>query len=144
MLVYLPFTHYLAGSIVVLALYYITIWLLYFKKKLAAGTSIHQQINLFAGPGMKNNVDISANTDLSPDVHDFLDELNALLLQSAAESMLKETLSTCVNKLLQKYESIKSSAFQPAITNLIAVEAENKCNIHFDAEELAALWNPPS
>lgn len=93
---------------------------------------------------MKNNVDISANTDLSPDVHDFVDELNALLLQSAAESMIKATLSTSINTLLQKYEALKGSPFQPAIMNLIAVEAENKCNIHFDAEELVALWNPPS
>lgn len=87
-----------------------------------------------------------ANTepDLSPYVHDFVDELNALLLQSAAEGMVKETLSTCMNKLLQKYESLKGSPFQPAIINLIAVEAENKCNIHFDADQLAALWNAPS
>ncbi len=144
MLVYLPFMHYLAGSIVVLALYYITVWLLYFKKKPAARTSTHQQINLFAEPEAKNNVDIPANTDFSPAVYDLVDELNALFLQSAAEGIVKNSLRTCIHKLLQKHESLKRSPFQPAIMNLIAVEAENKCNIHFDAEELVALWNPPS
>ncbi len=107
---------------------------------------MHQQTSLFVEPDVKNNITVSSNTepDLSPDVHDFVDELNAFLLQSAAEGMVKETLSTCMNKLLQKYECLKGSPFQPAIMNLIAVEAENKCNIHFDADELAALWNPPS
>lgn len=107
---------------------------------------MHQQTSLFVEPVVKNNVAVPANTepDLSPDVHDFVDELNALLLQSAAESMIKETLSISINALLQKYEALKGSPFQPAIINLIAVEAENKCNIHFDADGLAALWNPPS
>lgn len=129
-----------------LALYYIIVWLLYFTKKHAVQTSTHQQTSLFVEPAVKNNVAMPANTepDLSPYVHDFVDELNALLLQSAAEGMVKETLSTCMNKLLQKYESLKGSPFQPAIINLIAVEAENKCNIHFDADQLAALWNAPS
>lgn len=129
-----------------LSLYYIIVWLLYFTKKHAVQTSTHQQTSLFVEPAAKNNVAVSNNTepDLSPDVHDFVDELNALLLQSAAESMIKATLSTSINTLLQKYEALKGSPFQPAIMNLIAVEVENKCNIHFDADELAALWNPPS
>ena len=146
MLVYLPFTHYLTGSIIALLFFYIIIWLLYFRKKPSGQISKSQQAALFVETDSQNNIAISSNTeaDLSRNMHDFVDELNTLLLRSAKEGTIKQMLSTYINKLLEKYEGLKGSPFQPAIMNLIAVEAENKCNIHFDADELAALWNPPS
>jgi hypothetical protein len=134
MLIYLPFTNYLTGSAVVLVLYYVIIWLLYFAKRpqayipsfvVSADTAILKQ---------------KQENDLSPQVYDFTDELNALLLQSAAQQDDKDEVSQSVYRLLQKYPSLKGSSFQSPISSLIKQESADKCNIAFDAAELTALW----
>lgn len=134
MLIYLPFANYLTGSAVVLALYYVTIWLLYFVKKPVAAiapSAISHDKPVF---------EQKRENDLSPQVYDFTDELNALLLQSEAQQDDKDEVSQSVHKLLQKYPSLKDSSFQSPITSLIKQEAADKCNIVFDAAELTALW----
>ncbi len=134
MLIYLPFTSYLTGSAVVFVLYYIIVWLLYFAKKPQASVP-SPPVNVHA-PVLQRNQE----NDLSPQVYDFTDELNALLLQSAAQQDDKGEVSQSVHQLLQKYPSLKGSSFQSPITSLIKQEAADKCNITFEADELTALW----
>lgn len=134
MLIYLPFTNYLTGSAVVLAFYYVIIWLLYFARKPHAAV---------AAPVVNNDKPVfeqKNDHDLSPQVYDFTGELNALLLQSAAQSDDKDTITFSISNLLQKYPSLKDSSFQSPITSLIKQEAADKCNIVFEADELTALW----
>jgi len=138
MLIYLPFTYYLAGSVVVLALYYVIVWLLCFVKKQPASL---QRLPPHAPSSFPTlQAEQHPDRDLSPEMYDFMDELNALLLQSAVEHASKEELAGSISRLLQKYERLKGSSFQSPIISLITNEAADKCAVQFDAEELTALW----
>lgn len=134
MLIYLPFTSYLTGSVVVLTIYYLIIWLLYFIKKPQAVV----QANIVSQP--LPTIQQRDDNDLSPQVFDFTDELNALLLQSAVQKDDKESIFISITNLLQKYPSLKNSSFQSPITSLIKQEAADKCNVELNAAELTAMW----
>lgn len=134
MLIYLPFSSYLTGSGVILGLYYVVIWLLYFAKKPATSIAVSPVNNFIPSTQQKDD------SALSPQVYDFTDELNALLLQSAAQGDDKVALTEAVTNLIHKYPSLKSSSFQSPISSLIKQEAADKCNVEFDAAELTAMW----
>lgn len=51
--------------------------------------------------------------------------------------MEKDELHPSLKILFQKYPSIKGS--ENGITNLIAVTAENNCDVHFSADEFEGL-----
>jgi heme/copper-type cytochrome/quinol oxidase subunit 2 len=136
---------YIAASVVLLAVYYVSVILLYYRKNKKPATQRTEhpdplQPTLFAQPNLAASGIQPTEPDLSDTVYDFVDELRALLLQSAADQAEKDGLYGGISRLLQKYPKLKGSAFQSAITNLIAMEAENQCAVHFTAEELALLW----
>lgn len=143
---------YLTGCGALTAIYYAAVWFRYFRKDLAMDqhpgrmtdrplqnqpNTLFSQDRISASPPDKEQ----ALPDLSHQVHDLVDELRALLAESAAEHSNKEELARMIHQLLKKYPALNGSNFQPPITNLIAVETENNCHIRFDAEELAAFWN---
>jgi hypothetical protein len=131
--------------LVFLAVYYATVILLYYRKNTQPAIQRTEQAPssepvLFGQPDFPEQSVHPAEPDLSGIVHDFVDELEALLLQSEADQADKPALSITISRCLQKYTQLKGSVFQSAINNLIGVNAENQCNIHFTAEELIALW----
>lgn len=79
--------------------------------------------------------------ELTHTVHDLADELRALLQQLAAQASGKDELLSAVLRLLKKYPALKGSGFQQPLTQLVATESENHCNIRLTADELAGLWN---
>jgi hypothetical protein len=136
---------YITASVVFLAVYYATVILLYYRKNTQPAIQRTEHITspepvLFGQTDFPEQNVHPAEPDLSGTVHDFVDELEALLLQSEADQADKPTLSITISQCLQKYPQLNGSVFQSAINNLIGVNAENQCNIHFTAEELVALW----
>lgn len=78
--------------------------------------------------------------DLNTLIHDLVDELNALLSQSSAEQLSKDDLTVSISRLLNKYPDLYHNGFKQDILNLIRMECEDKCDIHFSADELVKLW----
>jgi hypothetical protein len=83
---------------------------------------------------------VAASADLSPVVHDLVNELGALVQQAAAQKLEKETLLSALSKLLKKYPVLTGSNFQGGITTLIVTEVETHCGIRISAEEQLRLW----
>jgi hypothetical protein len=136
---------YITASLVFLVVYYATVILLYYRKNTQPAIQRTEQAPspkpvLFGQPDFPEQNDHPAKPDLSGTVHDFVDELEALLLQSRADQADKPTLSITISRCLQKYPQLKGSVFQSAINNLMGVNAEDQCSIHFTTEELVALW----
>lgn len=148
MLIYLSFTAYLSYSAGVMLLYYAAVWFLfYFKKPSVLSSSASSaftkqsiQPNPFDQHRSANERKETA-PDEFPLVHDLVDELNALLLQLNAEKADKEQVDVSLQRLLQKYPTLNGSDYQASINHLIGVETENKCGLHFSAEEILNLWN---
>lgn len=149
MVKHITWQEYAIACLILGVLYYAAVLLAYYRKKPAAAKVQEppfvpdmEQGTLFTGeavpvpsPPFKTIL-----PDLSPYVHDFVDELNALLAQAAADAADKATLFGFIQGLLQKYPALKGSGFQPSITTLIATESETQCSVKFNAEEQAAFW----
>lgn len=68
------------------------------------------------------------------------DELKQLFQEAGKKRYIKEELIMALQNQLIGYTDLKDSNFRPSVHNYIAVESENKCSIHLDAEELNILW----
>jgi hypothetical protein len=123
---------YITASVVFLAVYYATVILLYYRENTQPAIQRTEHITspepvLFGQTDSPEQNVHPAEPDLSGIVHDFVNELEALLLQSEADQADKPTLSITISRCLQKYPRLKGSVFQSVINNLIGVNAENQC-----------------
>lgn len=147
MLPHINWAQYLMACAVVLAVYYAAVIALFFKKLSPAipAKNTPKQTTLFNSvedtpleqPVATDEQPIPA---LPPEVSGFVSELNALLEQSAAVEEEKNVIKESIQRLLQKYPSLKDSELKASINHLIAVETERICLLHFSADELAGLW----
>jgi hypothetical protein len=143
---------YAIACLVLMAIYYVIVILLFYRNKISTVTkraafkkaekSNDSLPSLF--PEQNGKVFTIQNQspapDLSPLVHDLVDELEAFLLQAEADEAEKEIVLGYINKLLQRYPALKGSPYQSAINNLISVSSETHCNIRFNAEEQLTFW----
>lgn len=139
---------YLVACGILAALFYAVVLFRYYrgelfksgKQPLSPPTT---QASLFPqDQGMTDGSSINRQqVELTHSVHDLTDELRALLQQLAAQASGKEELLSATSRLLKKYPALNGSGFQQPLTNLIAAEAENHCNIRLAADELEELWN---
>ncbi|MFT3749138.1 MAG: hypothetical protein QM768_12505 [Agriterribacter sp.] len=141
-------TVYLAACGVLAALYYAVVLFRYYRSALfqsgkrplsppTAQASLYPQEQHMTQASSTSRQQV----ELTHSVHDLTDELRVLLLQLAAQGCSKEELLHAVSRLLKKYPALKGSGFEQPLTNLVAAEAENHCNIRLETDELTALWN---
>ena len=69
-------------------------------------------------------------------------EIKKLVEKAAADKTVKGELIFALQGLLnsEPYRVLKGGPFKEGINNHVRVEAEMKCSIHLDAEELNGLW----
>jgi hypothetical protein len=143
----ISWSSYLTVSFLLLLFYYSAVVLLYFRKDIAlrlkkGKASVPQPSAdsvLFAEPIRQQGNKLDAAS--AAPMHSLVDEIQAYINQAGQQGADKGEVTISIKKLLQKYPAIKGSIFQAGITNLIAVIAEDKCAIHFNADELRGLWD---
>jgi hypothetical protein len=114
--------------------YYRKDWLYRLSGKKSPGSSFQPVV---PSPAMATGV--AAANPLLPVVHDVVDEIRALL-QAEGSAANKENLLDKLRRLLQKYPTLKNTAFQPSINQLIAVDMKSKCSIELRQDEIGGLW----
>jgi len=84
----------------------------------------------------------SVREDRFPLLYSMADEIRDLILQAGESGMVRGELIGALQSLIGKeqYLSLNDAQYRVAINNLVAVEAEQQCGIHFDADELNQLW----
>ena len=82
---------------------------------------------------------LNEEQNLSPDTHDFADEI-AAYTSSCDNSIEKEELLHHLRKIILKYPSLADSESQYELNQLITMLTENDCSIHLSAEEASELW----
>ena len=71
---------------------------------------------------------------------------SSLSLHDCSEEMLphgdytKEQIILSLRQLVTKFPTLKYSPYHSSITNLIAIECENKCAIHLSSDDLNDVW----
>lgn len=81
----------------------------------------------------------TAANPLLPLVYDLVDEIRALL-QAEGSATNKDNLLDKLRRLLQKYPTLKNTAFQSSINQLLATDCKNHCSMDLDENEIRALW----
>lgn len=126
-------------------LYYLVVYLLYFRNTLETG--IHQRLDSFNSDSTKKEElpslfdhPSNAEDNLEPTVYACMDELNAFFENNKKSKAVKSEVMFALHSLLQKYPALKNSDYRQSITNVIATQCENICSIHLSAEELKGVW----
>lgn len=142
---------YLTTSVISLLIYYAGVLLLFFRKDINRSSQFSKPKAVKYSSGLygpqSHKADSKSDREATQldaasaaPMHSLVDELQAFISQAGKDGMEKEELHSSLKKLLDKYPSIKGSLFENGITNLIAVTAENNCDVHFSADELRGLW----
>ena len=132
---------YLTIVIVLLAVYYVFIGLLYYSSNivgLLSGKKFTQRDTLTSVVGMDT---LTEKKNLFQTAHSLSDEIQAYLNEAGRNSLNKEDVVQSLKVMLAKYPVIKDLPFRDVIQNLIRREAETYCSIHLSEEEINELWN---
>jgi hypothetical protein len=128
--------------VVIVVLYYGYVGVSYYRKdwlyrltgKKSPGSFLQPVVPF---PAMPNGA--AAANPLLPLVHDVVDEIRALL-QAEGSAANKNNLLDKLRRLLQKYPTLKNTAFQPSINQLISVDTKSKCSVELWQDEISGLW----
>jgi hypothetical protein len=101
----------------------------------------HDILQLISGKKVTTNDVVAANQNPEPLIQSFSDEIRAFMEQAGKNELDKKDIIQSLHLLLKKYPTLKDSAFQESIQNLIINECTSYCSIHLSEEELSVLWN---
>jgi hypothetical protein len=110
-------------------LYYLFIWIFYFKGKFSSL------------PGVAHLRRLAYQGEDSPDevigtAQHVMDELRPVFTRA----ITKNELLYALRLKLQKYNGWEEPAFRDAVTTFILRESQSKCSIRLDEEDRRALW----
>jgi hypothetical protein len=76
------------------------------------------------------------------EVYALAGELRAFIHEAGMRSMIREELMQGLRMLVdqERYRPLNEPKYRIALNNVVAVEAEERCAIHFDALELNEIW----
>ena len=114
---------------VILSIYYVAVALFYYRTEL---------VQLFQG----RRAEVAAQDIDNGEriVQSVIDELNAFFEEAKKTKWVKNELLFALQKLLIKYSSIRDSIYKESINNLIIVQSQNICSVHFNDEEINHVW----
>lgn len=73
-------------------------------------------------------------------VYACMDELNAYFEEAKREKCVKEEFIYSLQRILQKYPTLKSSHYKESIMSVIISEAEHICSIHLKEDDVVQVW----
>jgi hypothetical protein len=131
---------------ILLAGYYLVIYLLYFRSDFSIKPAGNRRLwtPVEQGGAGQSSLFPSAAAAGTPEV-DLLasacvDELGAYFREASRSKTTKEELLFALTQLLSKYPSLPLSEYIVSINNLIRSEAEHHCSIHISSEEVVSVW----
>lgn len=144
------------------ALYYIIIWVLFYRKKSfrtarAASDNGSAFVELAGqeqtrlspesppvSPGPSNKAETEnrppQDTDLYPLANELVEVIDEFVIEAGKKQMVKEELVYGIHKLIEQYPALHQSGFKVAINNYIGIALKNNCPFVLDDRELASLW----
>jgi hypothetical protein len=132
---------FITALVVMIGLYYLYVGVSYYRKDLWCRLRTQKSPGLSARPVAAPAMPDASPTPnpLLPVVHDLVDEIRALL-QAEGNAANKDDLLGKLQRLLQKYPTLKDTPFQPSISQLIYIESKNQCALDLDEDEVGGLW----
>jgi hypothetical protein len=69
-----------------------------------------------------------------------MDELTAFFEEAGRRKWVKEELMQVLQNILHKYRSLKASSYKESLSNVVVAQCEQNCSIHLNAEDLVRVW----
>lgn len=133
------------------AVYYLFVYLVYFRKGFAQRLSFRSQ-SIHPAPLKRDEGALTLFEQNSPEfvqpekdteehvVYACMDELNAFFENQKKSKSVKAEVMFALHTILQKYPSLKTSEYKDSLTNVLATQCEAICSIHLSADELKGVW----
>ncbi len=120
---------YFVCIIIATFLYYLFVWIVFFKAKLAllAGITNFRRVSMYG--------DDQPDEVLTTAQH-IMDEVRPLF----SDCTMKNELIFALNLKLKKYVEWEETEFRKIINEFIATEGESKCSIHLSERDIAKVW----
>jgi len=128
----ISWSSYIVTVLLLSAIYYLFIGYWYYRDDL---------LQLVSGKRITTNDNVVSMQRHQPLEQSFSDEVRAFMNEAGENKMSKKDIIQSLQLLLQKYPTLKNSASQESIQNLIVNECTTYCSIHLSDEELSVLWN---
>jgi hypothetical protein len=144
-----------------LAGYYLAIYLLYYRSDFKIGLSRKSLGNSLSSPVPSNNREMQTDTMLQPSLFDkieapllptavvsteeylaeyCMDELSAFFEEARSRRWVHEELIMALQSILRKYPALKSSSYKEPLSNVIVTQSENFCSLHLGREDMVRVW----
>lgn len=115
------------------ALYYISVYLLYFRKDLVLSRSKPKE-------GIASGA-MPSSPPREEELYDHaLDELAAFFEEAKKRRWEKSELLYSIQRFLKKYYALKNTFQAEALIKTIRLQAEEICPVHFSDEEIVHVW----
>jgi len=132
MLTQISWSSYIVTVLLLSAVYYLFIGYLYYRDDL---------LKLVSGKRVTTHDFVSTAFSQEPLEQSFSDEVRAFMNEAGKNKMSKKDIMKSLQLLFKKYPTLKDSASQESIKNLIVNECASYCSIHLSDEEFSELWN---
>lgn len=123
-------------------IYYLTVYLLYFRKEI--GIRNKRQVVRIPTDVKSPNLPVAESDEESTvevmQAQSCLDEINAFFEAQKKSKVVKTELIYGLQGIAQKYFSLKNSPYRQALSNVMSTQSETICSIHLDVVELKEVW----
>jgi hypothetical protein len=117
------------------AVYYIIIYLLYFRNKISL-----QHLKAFKRSEPENKATSIEGEGEANAFDSCLNELATFFEEANGRKWIKEELLYALQKVLKKYSSLKNSSYEETIQRLTILQCKDICAVHINAGDLNQLW----
>ena len=125
-----------------LAGYYLTVYVFYFRKDFKVFLNRKQGAGTLSFPGSGDEGKLSVDKPGEEAVvYACIDELDAFFQESKKTKCIKEEIIFSLQLILKKYPSLKTSEYTASLANVIVGQTENICSIHLNSDDLGRVWN---
>lgn len=128
----ISWSSYILTVLLLSAVYYLFIGYRYYRDDL---------LQLVSGKRLTTHDFVSTAFRQEPLEKSFSDEVRAFMNEAGKNKMSKKDIMKSLQLLFKKYPTLKDTASQESIQNLIVNEYASYCSIHLSYEELSGLWN---
>jgi len=130
--------------LILLAIYYPAILLLYFRrdmlKWLTLGIALVKPVPGKAQSEISNQGANKSPDQMQPAVHDLMNDLQLLFKNADSKKTKKPELIIALQNKLRQFPELKDSPLKDDISKYIGFKCGDHCGMEFSEEELNMLW----
>lgn len=126
---------YLLVMVILVAIYYIIIGVLYYKKEFRSLISGKDKSS-----GANEKVEEEQGDSLFDELEEVVLDIRSNILEQAGKNVGKADLLDRLKERLNNYGGLRNPAFRVAVNNFIIKHAEEICGVLYSEEELEAAW----